>query len=435
LQVKTRQLARNYVRVALQAHTSSLQAVCFVSHAKLECTRAVTGPLHAVSQSSIKCLPSLLSLIFCVSVSACLSLYPYLLSANCAAGSYQASVASTSCSSCDAGKYTVTLGVSASSSCLSCSSGFYAVESSSSCTSCSAGTYQASTGSTSCSSCLAGSYSAASASVCSNCAAGTFQTGTNSMSCTSCSAGFYTSATGSTSCLSCSVGFSCPIGASSPVLCTAGYYAASGSSSCSSCASGSISSPGSSLCRSCGAGSYTTTGTSCSNCAAGTYTASSGSSSCALCPEGTYSGTSKATVSYPRSFVFFHNYFIFNHRHQQQQIVAVYSYFYLCLNVCLSRYVRRLLRVHTQLKVLLTILRVRRAPTLHLARALAQSAPRVHTKKTLEEPIAVAAVLGLFRFLRGQLAVSLVLQDTIVRLEQQSKLPAQLGPTLLLRER
>ena len=295
---------------------------------------------------------------------------------SCAAGTYNTGTGSSSCTTCPAGyyctggsnktvcpagTYRTTTGGTALSSCTTCPAGSYCTGGTNK-TACPAGTYRSSTGGTalsSCTACSAGTSSSAGATSCSTCAAGTYTDTTGKSSCTTCPAGYYctggtnktvcpagtyrtsTGGTALSSCTTCPAGSyctggtakaTCPTGYTSAagataqsscyISCTGGYIASAGASSCTACPKGSskathtvnyggtsscstcaagtyTSSTGQSSCSSCAAGTYNTgTGnTGCTTCSAGTYNTGTGNTSCTTCPAGSYctGGTAKAT--------------------------------------------------------------------------------------------------------------------------------------------
>jgi hypothetical protein len=221
---------------------------------------------------------------------------------SCAAGSYNSSINSFSCTPCPAGKYS-SLGAS-------------------SCTACPAGTSFSGTGGASlsvCASCPAGTYSSAGASSCMACSAGTYNSTSGASACTSCPDGTSFSGVGGTSlsvCEPCPAGmgkvsnppdpnciaypsawdsFGFPTaysGCSNTLLskdschpCDAGTTSIIGGM-CTPCPAGTSSSAGAPSCSSCPAGSYVT-GNACNQCPSGSYSSAANSTSCTPCPAGT----------------------------------------------------------------------------------------------------------------------------------------------------
>ena len=232
----------------------------------------------------------------------------------CPVGTYAASTGSTSCTKCTAGTYNSNKGSTESSACVECAAGTYSSEGANSCTNCSKGYYASVKGSTQCTICPVGTYASS----------------TGSSSCTKCPSGTYNANTGSTAssvCLKCSKGYYSSAGSKECTICPAGTYSTNdGSASCASCPSGYTSNAGSTQESQCyinvSAGKYLATAksatqttcpkgtyriahtvyfggtSSCDNCAAGTYRASTGgtsSSSCTACPSG-YTSAAKSTA-------------------------------------------------------------------------------------------------------------------------------------------
>jgi len=172
---------------------------------------------------------------------------------------------------------------------------------------CSAGYSQSGSGaSTSCTVCAAGSYSAAGATSCTSCSGCTPSTlsgGTVTLG--GCPAG---STSDTRSCLyTCSAGYSQSGSGTSTscTVCAAGSYsAAAGATSCTSCSAGTYSAAGATSCTACPAGSYqpSTGQSSCYPCVAGSSQPSTGQASCSPCVAGTYQpSTGQASCSPCRS--------------------------------------------------------------------------------------------------------------------------------------
>lgn len=225
-------------------------------------------------------------------------------------------MASSECAFCPAGKFIAfgTLGVS-ESSCSACDAGRYSGEQGSiMCSPCVAGRFS-NAGETECSSCIEGKFSgeatrecnsceagrfstkvgADSSSACLPCSAGQFSSSSAATSCSTCTSGMY-SDSGWTSCLKCSVGKYSGAGASQCILCSPGLYGAEeGRSICYSCGFGTTSTAGQSSCAKCPRGQFSGQAASaCTVCGAGTYSYDEGSTKCESCPAGTYSSAGVA---------------------------------------------------------------------------------------------------------------------------------------------
>ena len=169
----------------------------------------------------------------------------------CEAGQYSATMGGSTCSNCGAGTYSTTVGATTASTCISCGAGTYSGAGASICTSCGAGTYSGA-GASICTSCGAGTYSptvvATTASTCISCGAGTYSPtvgATTASACIGCDAGKYSATTGATAASTC-------------IDCTCGKF---------------TSSSGRSVCTSCTYGNYQT---------------SAGQTTCTLCPQDTF---------------------------------------------------------------------------------------------------------------------------------------------------
>ena len=96
---------------------------------------------------------------------------------SCSAGTWQSAIGSSSCSHCEAGKYSTVEGAT-ESDCAICPSGTYSLKESSSCSKCLAGSWQSGMGSSNCENCATGTYStsfgAISSSDCQDCEPGTY---------------------------------------------------------------------------------------------------------------------------------------------------------------------------------------------------------------------------------------------------------------------
>ena len=178
-----------------------------------------------------------------------------------------------SCTPCAANTYRsgVTTSTKASTDCSACSTGTYSVAGESCSASCPEGyiTPTTSNGLTACAACATGTWSTAGASVCQTCAAGYYgaaATGTNTANCTACASGTAVATTGSTTVSSC-------------VACATGTNTTSaGSAYCTTCAPGyrghvssvsAYNTTKTAQCFACGSGKYATVGsTSCTSCPA-----------------------------------------------------------------------------------------------------------------------------------------------------------------------
>ena len=167
------------------------------------------------------------------------------------------------CSSCTAGKYKNSFGLT-------------------SCTPCSAGTYMNTLAAESCIDCPAGKYiNITAATVCNDCSPGSFSTtikATTNSTCLQCVAGKYASSTGVSVCTNCEASkFSTTVGALSKTVCT-------------QCDSGKYTIAGGSTCYVCGIGKYADLVISdCVDCRAGTFNDKNGNLQCVTCPAGTFS--------------------------------------------------------------------------------------------------------------------------------------------------
>ena len=217
----------------------------------------------------------------------------YVSYQQCAMGTY-AAVGTIACSSCVAGTYADTAGLTA---CKNCAAGTYvSTPGATACVPTNPGQY-ALTGASNYSLCIAGTFNVISgASTCSQCPAGKYNTQLGNTTCQSCLPGTFSGNAGSTGCTT------CPIGQHSDYLaqvqcldCGVGTFANSstaGVSSCTACAAGSITAAtGQTSCTLCGAGSYAPTSSlaACLACDAGTFSNSSGATVCSKCPVGYFS--------------------------------------------------------------------------------------------------------------------------------------------------
>lgn len=244
---------------------------------------------------------------------------------DCVAGKYSQASASTICHVCDFGKYSS----AASSSCKECQAGKYSdSEGLAQCKNCPAGKYKPVAGvNTACEKCEAGKYNPFEMSqVCYNCEAGKYkamagentacdvcpagtykaQQGVNT-ACDDCQAGKYTesdwtdqfgivNSPGSIRCTDCAAGkFKATSGVPNAcVICVAGKYSVPGAASCTACVVGKFSGLAES-----------TSVIACSNCTAGTYSATAGASICLSCAAGKYlksSGVNTACLNCTEGF-------------------------------------------------------------------------------------------------------------------------------------
>ena len=202
---------------------------------------------------------------------------------SCPAGSYSNVSGSAACTSCPPGTFSAVLGATSSAACTSCSPGSYSnVSGSTACTSCPAGSYSDAPGSNECTVCSTGTYSVSGSVVCGpSCPVGTLRIVGSRCLNDGCPAGKYLNGT------TCS---SCPTGT---------FYvgpSATSQSSCTPCAAGTYSTLGSPVCVKCPPGTSLAVsgGSECIPCSAGTYSSSFGSTSCSSCPSGTTSTTSSS---------------------------------------------------------------------------------------------------------------------------------------------
>jgi len=129
----------------------------------------------------------------------------------------------TTCTSCDAGKYSSFR----SFECLNCVEGKSSSSGAVKCEDCAAGFYAPALESSTCTACSAGNYSTnAGAIICNRCPLGTYQGSTSQSNCLKCEAGKYADTLGSVSCTSCEVGYDSQEGSSDCVLAKATYYLA-----------------------------------------------------------------------------------------------------------------------------------------------------------------------------------------------------------------
>ena len=232
---------------------------------------------------------------------------------SCGAGTYADSTGLTACKNCAAGSY---IGTAGATTCVACTPGQYSLAGATTYTSCSAGTYNTITNATTCNQCKAGTYNTqAGNTTCFSCLPGTYSGSAGSVGCTSCNIGQYSDYSGAVTCIDCAIGTyansstagvssctSCPAGSvttatgqTSCTLCTAGYYAPTTQlAACLVCDAGTFSnSTGATSCTQCGVGYYSAKvgsfgATTCTQCGMGTYTDATSQGSCLQCPQGQF---------------------------------------------------------------------------------------------------------------------------------------------------
>lgn len=180
-----------------------------------------------------------------------------------------------------------------STGCDSCEGGrFASAGASTACTECGAGTYSLPQAA-SCSPCQLGKFSQRGASICIGCGPGTLGDGQGA--CADCGAGTYSTGTEVTACLDCLSGsFSDEVGQTTCTLCPAGTTSPPNATSCSNCSAGTFSLEGMSVCARCPAGTFSTgvavnSQAGCEACAPGRFSQSTGGTSCLICAAGAYS--------------------------------------------------------------------------------------------------------------------------------------------------
>ena len=253
----------------------------------------------------------------------------------CSPGTHKDIKGSSSCKSCESGKFALQDGSVdenvcierdacqpgqyriSETECLSCEAGkFSVVLDANECTYCPGGKIAANTGTQTCSECPAGSYSSPDRTQCISCGpngygitsnagsasesdcvcmAGREPSDTTSNLCVACVAGKYKPAIGNNACLSCSYS-GCADGtylincdgtlAGSCTSCEAGKISASGDVTCTACAAGKKES-GHTTCQDCETGKYSEYQASvCTDCEQGKYTSSTASVQCTDCAAG-----------------------------------------------------------------------------------------------------------------------------------------------------
>jgi len=203
----------------------------------------------------------------------------------------------SACESCSAGRFAP---IPIKDQCIECSAGFSTgvSEGSSSCSSCDAGKY--STGSAiHCQDCPIGTYSETRADVCTDCEAGTAAPTNGSSSCTNCEGGKYAPSTGYIYCTDCNRGYYSETRATECTVCDIGTYAPNnGSNACLDCGAGTIAPHNNSYeCTDCAVGRYQSESgkTVCRDCARGTFSDTTGNSACSNCGVGKYVNITAAT--------------------------------------------------------------------------------------------------------------------------------------------
>lgn len=143
----------------------------------------------------------------------------------CAAGSHtKVASKATTCTSCDAGKFSN----GSSYECGSCLKGQYSPSSSDQCYSCMPGKYTSLSESSLCKDCSSGRFASKFNSTnCTSCDFGKYQGSTGQSSCLNCNEGTYSSELATTSCINCDVGLSSDIGSKSCTLASNNYYISS----------------------------------------------------------------------------------------------------------------------------------------------------------------------------------------------------------------
>ena len=215
----------------------------------------------------------------------------------CAAGTYKFVNGSSACIECDEGKYSTQVGARTESVCLDCANGATSQRGSESAASCLCEAGTQGDGVTECIPCLAGKYkSLPGTGACLDCALGSISpAGSTSAGQCICRAGYTIESGGAGSCTACIAGTFKPAnGSQQCVACSAGKYgstsAAVESSACLDCPVASISSEASSSQEHCvcNKGYTGPNGGSCSECEAGKYKPTIGSSLCTPCSEGKF---------------------------------------------------------------------------------------------------------------------------------------------------
>ena len=232
--------------------------------------------------------------------SSSLGAYDISTCVNCPSGYFSSQANSSFCTECKAGSKPDSL----NRACVTCDPGrFSASHGAENCTQCGAGYFQPLSNSTSCKDCIVGRFSEQGATSCLNCPSGRYNAlanGANLDACIFCGEGEYQETDESTSCDLCSPGTAhSVIGSSDSSDCTdcrpGTYSAGSGNNICSTCEPGKFGPKAvAENCTDCGIGKYSTnsaatTSSTCIDCGIGTYTVATGSPSiidCISCPAG-----------------------------------------------------------------------------------------------------------------------------------------------------
>ncbi len=144
-----------------------------------------------------------------------------------------------------------------------------------------------------CTACTPGRSTQNTQNFCFPCLPGTYVGVSGAYECLPCEAGTFTNGTGKTFCFVCAAGTAALPGAASCFPCSQGSYTATtGNAVCALCPAGTFSSTfgRSTPCTACAVGKWSFPGlTACRNCAAGTYTNTTGNVVCERCAPGTWS--------------------------------------------------------------------------------------------------------------------------------------------------
>ena len=213
----------------------------------------------------------------------------------CAAGTYKPVNGSSACIACDEGKYSTEVGALADSACLRCADGATSQRGSPSaasclctagtqgngvtqCIACEAGKYKSLLGTSACLNCQPGSTSPVGSTAADQCICGKGHTNNGPGSCTACIAGTYKPANGSQPCTACPAGkygtASAAVDQSACLQCPQASFSGERSSSPQNCI--------------CNKGYTGPDGGPCSECTAGKYKPTDGSSLCTPCSEGKF---------------------------------------------------------------------------------------------------------------------------------------------------
>jgi hypothetical protein len=190
----------------------------------------------------------------------------------CSAGSYNAQLDATTCSSCGAGYQSSTPGAVAEEACIACGVDTYSAAGAAQCESCPINTFApAQSDRLNACQCLAGFYSAVTGEdglPCSACQAGKHKAQTGALACTDCLVNQFSTATAATSNATCAA-------------CTADAVSAAGSSDATLCL--------------CDLGFTGSNALGCAGCTAGKFKASTGADACTDCRANTYSDLAAQT--------------------------------------------------------------------------------------------------------------------------------------------